>query len=80
MTDSDQADYEVREREDVTDYMAQYPDFGEMRSYTDALGALPDPLGPDPAGYISDYNTAMKQRIRDVYGVDVDEALLNITP
>ena len=37
-------------------------------------------LGPDPAGYISDYNTAMKQRIREVYGVDVDEALLNITP
>ena len=37
-------------------------------------------LGPDPAGYMSDYNTAMKQRIREVYGVDVDAALLDITP
>lgn len=37
-------------------------------------------LGPDPAGYISDYNTAMKQRILEVYGVDVDMALLNAAP
>lgn len=37
-------------------------------------------LGPDPAGYISDYNTAMKQRILEVYGVDVDLALLNAAP
>ncbi len=39
MAKSDNADYEVRERGAVTDYMAEYPDFGEMRSYTDALDA-----------------------------------------
>jgi len=32
------SDYTVTTRDDATDWMAQYPDFGEMRSYTDALG------------------------------------------
>lgn len=33
------ADHPVARREDVTDFMAEYPGFGEMRSFTDALGA-----------------------------------------
>jgi len=32
------SDYAVATRDDATDWMAEYPDFGEMRSYTDALG------------------------------------------
>jgi mannose-6-phosphate isomerase-like protein (cupin superfamily) len=32
------SDYTVTTRDDATDWMAQYPGFGEMRSYTDALG------------------------------------------
>jgi mannose-6-phosphate isomerase-like protein (cupin superfamily) len=32
------ADYEVVTREDAADWMAEYPAFGEMRSYTAALG------------------------------------------
>jgi len=32
-------DYTVAKREDAFDFMAQYPGFGEMRSFTDALGA-----------------------------------------
>ncbi len=31
--------YSVAEREQAADWMAEYPDFGEMRSFTDALGA-----------------------------------------
>ena len=30
-------DYAIASREDATDWMSDYPDFGEMRSYTDAL-------------------------------------------
>jgi mannose-6-phosphate isomerase-like protein (cupin superfamily) len=30
-------DYTVARREDVPDFMAEYPGFGEMRNYTDAL-------------------------------------------
>ncbi|MGH2950874.1 MAG: cupin domain-containing protein [Solirubrobacterales bacterium] len=30
--------YSVAEREQATDWMAQYPGFGEMRWYSDALG------------------------------------------
>lgn len=37
-------------------------------------------LGPDPEGYKADYNRAMKQRIREAYGVDVDEVLLEASP
>ena len=37
-------------------------------------------LGPDPAGYIADYNISMKRRILEVYGVDVDNALLRAAP
>ncbi len=33
------ADYTSVGREQALDYMAQYPGYGEMRSYTDALGA-----------------------------------------
>jgi mannose-6-phosphate isomerase-like protein (cupin superfamily) len=33
------ADYAVVEREHAADWMADYPGFGEMRSFTDALGA-----------------------------------------
>jgi len=33
------ADYGVASREDAIDFMEQYPGFGEMRSFTDALGA-----------------------------------------
>ena len=32
------SDYSVASREEATNWMAEYPDFGEMRSYTDALG------------------------------------------
>jgi len=31
-------DYIIASRDDATDWMAEYPAFGEMRSYTDALG------------------------------------------
>jgi mannose-6-phosphate isomerase-like protein (cupin superfamily) len=31
-------DYVIASRDDATDWMAEYPAFGEMRSYTDALG------------------------------------------
>jgi len=31
-------DYAVATRDDATNWMANYPDFGEMLSYTDALG------------------------------------------
>lgn len=30
--------YTATKREDATDFMAEYPGFGEMRSYTEALG------------------------------------------
>ncbi len=30
--------YTVASRDDAADWMAEYPGFGEMRSYTDALG------------------------------------------
>lgn len=33
------ADYSVAAREDAVDYMAEYPGFGELRSYGGALGA-----------------------------------------
>jgi mannose-6-phosphate isomerase-like protein (cupin superfamily) len=33
------ADYGVARRTDATDWMGEYPGFGEMRSFTDALGA-----------------------------------------
>jgi mannose-6-phosphate isomerase-like protein (cupin superfamily) len=33
------ADYSISEREDAIDYMAAYEGFGEMRSYTDPVGA-----------------------------------------
>ena len=33
------ADYRVASREDAIDFMEGYPGFGEMRSFTDALGA-----------------------------------------
>jgi mannose-6-phosphate isomerase-like protein (cupin superfamily) len=33
------ADYAVVKREQAADWMAQYPGFGEMRSFTDALGS-----------------------------------------
>ena len=33
------AGYEIVGREDATDWMAEFPGFGEMRSYTDAMGA-----------------------------------------
>jgi mannose-6-phosphate isomerase-like protein (cupin superfamily) len=33
------ADYRVASREDAIDFMEAYPGFGEMRSFTDALGA-----------------------------------------
>ena len=32
------ADYSVTSREEAVDWMGEYPGFGEMRSYTDALG------------------------------------------
>jgi mannose-6-phosphate isomerase-like protein (cupin superfamily) len=32
------ADYAVATRENAANWMADYPDFGEMRSYTNALG------------------------------------------
>jgi quercetin dioxygenase-like cupin family protein len=32
-------DYTIAEREDAFDIMAEYPGYGEMRSYTEALGA-----------------------------------------
>jgi mannose-6-phosphate isomerase-like protein (cupin superfamily) len=32
------SDYTVTTRDEAPDWMAQYPGFGEMRSYTDALG------------------------------------------
>jgi mannose-6-phosphate isomerase-like protein (cupin superfamily) len=32
-------DYTVAQRDQAIDYMAEYPGFGEMRSYTDALDA-----------------------------------------
>jgi uncharacterized cupin superfamily protein len=32
------ADYSVAKREEATDWMADYPGFGEMRWYSDALG------------------------------------------
>jgi mannose-6-phosphate isomerase-like protein (cupin superfamily) len=32
------ADYAIATREDAPDWMGDYPGFGEMRSYTDALG------------------------------------------
>lgn len=32
------ADYTIATREDATDFMAEYPGFGEMRWYTKALG------------------------------------------
>ena len=31
------ADYSVATRDEATDWMAEYPSFGEMRSYTDSL-------------------------------------------
>ena len=37
-------------------------------------------LGPDPEGYKAAYNLVMKQRIREVYGIDVDEVLLEASP
>jgi mannose-6-phosphate isomerase-like protein (cupin superfamily) len=33
------ADYRVASREEAIDFMEEYPGFGEMRSFTDALGA-----------------------------------------
>lgn len=33
------ADYSVVTRDEAADWMADYPDFGEMRSYAGALGA-----------------------------------------
>lgn len=33
------SDYTTIAREQATDYMADYPGFGEMRSYSDALGS-----------------------------------------
>ena len=32
------ADYSVAKREEASDWMADYPGFGEMRWYSDALG------------------------------------------
>ena len=32
------AGYSVAQREQATDWMADYPGFGEMRWYSDALG------------------------------------------
>jgi mannose-6-phosphate isomerase-like protein (cupin superfamily) len=34
-----ETDYTVTERSEATDFMAAYPGFGELRSYTGALGA-----------------------------------------
>lgn len=47
----------------------------EIEIATDACA-----LGPDPAGYIADYNREMKARVRAAYGVDVDELLLQAAP
>ena len=47
----------------------------ELEIATDACA-----LGPDPAGYIADYNREMKARVRSVYGIDVDDALLKAAP
>lgn len=33
------SEYTIVDRKQATDYMAEYPDFGEMRSYTEALAA-----------------------------------------
>lgn len=33
------SDYTIVERQDAFDFMAEYPGYGEMRSYTGALGA-----------------------------------------
>jgi mannose-6-phosphate isomerase-like protein (cupin superfamily) len=33
------SDHTIAEREDAFDFMAEYPGYGEMRSYTDAVGA-----------------------------------------
>jgi mannose-6-phosphate isomerase-like protein (cupin superfamily) len=33
------SDYTIAERDDAFDFMAEYPGYGEMRSYTEALGA-----------------------------------------
>lgn len=32
------SDYTVTRRDEATDWMAEYPGFGEMRSFTDSLG------------------------------------------
>lgn len=37
-------------------------------------------LGPDPDGYIADYNAAMKRLIKTKYGTDVDEVMLRAEP
>lgn len=47
----------------------------ELEIATDACA-----LGPDPAGYIADYNREMKARMRAAYGIDVDEILLQAAP
>lgn len=47
----------------------------ELEIATDACA-----LGPDPAGYIANYNREMKARVRAKYGIDVDEALLKAAP
>ena len=37
-------------------------------------------LGPDPEGYIADYNRAMKALILETYGTDVDDLILRSSP
>lgn len=48
------------------------PDGEVLEVVTDACA-----LGPDPEGYMSDYNAMMKQLVGEAYGIDVDEFLLS---
>ena len=38
--------YEIAKRSDAVDWMADYPGFGEMRHYPEALGAQQDAQSP----------------------------------
>jgi len=48
------------------------PDGEVLEVVTDACA-----LGPDPEGYMADYNAMMKQLIGEAYGIDVDALLLS---
>jgi hypothetical protein len=72
-------DYTIGEREDAFDFMAEYSGYGDMRSYTDALGA------EQVAFKINDYvfkagaGTAVRlapQALRSVHDDGADDAVL----